>query len=405
MKPKSSTMNSQILDEACEWFVEFRAGDIDASLSQRFDEWLRRSPEHIRAYIDIARLYVEVPPPDPTGQIDVPALIAYANRDGNNVAPLPASIAAREATRLEAEALIGGRARAKREGFLVRRWALAASFITAIVVLSSLLVWQRERYPSYATDIGEHRSLALSDGSTVDLNARSKLRIEFSKDERLVELLEGQALFQVAKDKSRPFIVKSGDATVRAVGTQFDVDRKATGTTVTVLEGRVVVYSEARSEASASTTPASAQDTGAAPRTLVVSKKLQKSPAIVGAPPELPPGLASPDESGSGVYLGAGEQVTVTSKSLAPPEHADVTAATAWMQRRLIFDGTTLSDVVEQFNRNNRRQLIIDSDKLAGYHVSGTYSSTDPSSLVRFLREQPGFKITETDTEVRIASQ
>ena len=73
MKSKSSIMNSLILDEACEWFVEFRAGDIDASLRQRFDEWLRRSPEHIRAYIDIARIYVEVPPPDPTGEIDLPA--------------------------------------------------------------------------------------------------------------------------------------------------------------------------------------------------------------------------------------------------------------------------------------------------------------------------------------------
>ena len=404
MRPKSSTMNSLILDEACEWFVEFRAGDVDPNLRQRFDEWLRRSPEHIRAYIDIARIYVEVPPPEPTGEIDVPALIAYANRDGSNVTPLPSSIAAREATRLEVEALSGERARAKREGFLLRRRALAASLITAIVVLSSVLVWQRERYPSYATDIGEHRSLALSDGSMVDLNARSKLRIEFSKDERLVELLEGQALFQVAKDKSRPFIVKSGDATVRAVGTQFDVDRKATGTTVTVLEGRVVVYSEARSEASAATTQPPAQDTGAAPRT-PAAPKVQKAPAIVGAPPELPSGLASPDESGSGVYVGAGEQVTVTSNSLAPAEHADVTAATAWTQRRLIFDSTQLSDVVEQFNRNNRRQLIIESASLAGYHVSGTYSSTDPSSLVRFLREQPGFKITETDTEVRIASK
>lgn len=404
MRPKSSATNSQILDEACEWFVEFRAGDIDASLRRRFDEWLRRSPEHIRAYIDIARLYVEVPPPDPSGQIDVAALIAYANRDGSNVTPFPSSIAAREATRLEAEVLSGACARAKREGFLVRRRALAASLVTGIVVLASALIWQRERYPSFATDIGEHRSLALSDGSTVDLNARSKLRIEFSKDERLVELLDGQALFQVAKDKSRPFIVKSGDATVRAVGTQFDVDRKATGTTVTVLEGRVVVYSEARSEASAATTPAPAQGAGAAPRTSAVAK-IHKAPDIVGAPPELPLGLSSPDESGSGVYVGAGQQVTVTSKSLAPPEHADVMAATAWTQRRLIFDGTKLSDVVEQFNRNNRRQLIIESDSLAGYHVSGTYSSTDPSSLVRFLREQPGFQITETDTEVRIGSQ
>jgi transmembrane sensor len=397
-------MNSQILDEACEWFVDFRAGDIDANQRQRFDDWVRRSPEHIRAYIDIARIYVEVPPPDPTGEIDVPGLIAYANRDGSNVAPLPSSIAAREATRFELEALKEQHPSAQREPFWMRHRALAASLITGLIVASGLFVWRTERYPSYSTDIGEHRSIALTDGSTVDLNARSTLRVAFSAGERLVELLEGQALFQVAKDKSRPFIVKSGDATVRAVGTQFDVDRKATGTTVTVLEGRVVVYSDARAGSSVTTTPASTTMSGATPRTPAVAKA-QKSPVVVGAPPDLPPALAPPDESGNGVYVGAGQQVTVTSQALAQPERADVTAATAWMQRRLIFDSTKLSDVVEQFNRNNRRQLIIESASLAGYHVSGTYSSTDPSSLVRFLREQPGFKITETDTEVRIASK
>jgi transmembrane sensor len=404
MKPKVTALNGQILDEASEWFVDFRVGDVDAAARERFDEWLRRSPEHIRAYIDIARSYVELPPPSPKGEIDVQALIAYANSDGSNVVPLGASVAAREMTRFAKEASSGEGGPPKAETFFVRHRALAASILTGIVVLASALIWQRERYPSYATDIGEHRSIALSDGSTVDLNARSKLRIEFSAGERLVELLEGQALFQVAKDKSRPFIVKSGDATVRAVGTQFDVDRKATGTTVTVLEGRVVVYSDAHSESLGSTAPATTADSGAAPRTPAVPR-IHKTPAVTGAPPDLPPSLAPPDESGSGVYVAAGEQVTVTSQALASPEHADVTAATAWMQRRLIFDGTKLSDVVEQFNRNNRRQLIIESDKLAGYHVSGTYSSTDASSLVRFLREQPGFKITETDTEVRIAAK
>src|ERR1700722_13443867 len=99
MKPKNSALNSQILDEASEWFVDFRVGDVDATARERFDEWLRRSPEHIRAYIDIARTYVELPPPNPSGEIDVQALIAYANSAGSNVAPLATSVAAREVTR------------------------------------------------------------------------------------------------------------------------------------------------------------------------------------------------------------------------------------------------------------------------------------------------------------------
>src|ERR1700741_3375677 len=101
MKPKKPTpvLNRQILYEASEWFVDFRVGDVDQHARERFDEWLRRSPEHIRAYMDIARTYVELPPPNPTGAIDVQALIAYANSEGNNVVPLAPSAAAREMTR------------------------------------------------------------------------------------------------------------------------------------------------------------------------------------------------------------------------------------------------------------------------------------------------------------------
>lgn len=403
MKQKSSAANGQILDEACEWFAEFRADDVDARERERFDEWLRRSPEHIRAYIEIARIYVEVPPPPhPTGEIDIPALVAYAKTDPDNVVPLPLGGRMRDVVRLAVERGGNGQhtPRVARETFWIRRRAIAASIITAVVIASGVFAWQRERYPSYTTEIGERRSIQLSDGSTVDLNARSKLRIEFSGAERRVELIEGQALFQVAKDKARPFIVQSGDATVRAVGTQFDVDRKASGTTVTVLEGRVVVYSDAPTgEAVASTTATNSGDP-----THVAISQTKKSGAN-GAPPDLSAVIAPPRVSGSAVFVAAGEQVTVTSHSLGRPERTDVAATTAWKQRQLIFDGAKLSNVVEAFNRNNRRQLIIESGALGDYHVSGVYSSTDPSALVMFLREQPGFKITETESEVRIASK
>src|ERR1700691_5310402 len=82
--PKS---NRQIVDEASEWFVEFRVGDVDQQARERFDEWVRRSPEHIRAYIEIARTYVEMPNPHGTRPLDVEALIAYAY-SGGNIVPL-----------------------------------------------------------------------------------------------------------------------------------------------------------------------------------------------------------------------------------------------------------------------------------------------------------------------------
>jgi transmembrane sensor len=402
--PKS---NRQIVDEASEWFVEFRVGDVDGQARVRFDEWVRRSPEHIRAYIDIARTYVEMPNPHGTRPVDVDALIAYA-RTGENIVPFDHAGAASphepralaEPNHREPQAGRATHSRPSNRRFL----AIAAS--TLIVALAGAAWWQSARYPLYSTDIGERRSITLADGSTVDLNARSKLRVEFSKNERRVELLDGQALFQVAKDHSRPFIVAGGEATVRAVGTQFDVYRKDSGTTVTVLEGRVAVYSTAHAESnSGSAEPPSpaAQPNARAPHaSLQPQAQMQATPHAESAPSN-PPGLEDPSGSGA-IFLSAGEQVTVTpAQALPPPARADIAATTAWMQRRLIFDGAKLSDVVQEFNRYNKRQLVIEDAQLSDFHVSGVYSSADPSSLIRFLHDQPGMKITENENEVQIA--
>ena len=384
--PKS---NRQIVDEASEWFVEFRVGDVDAAARERFDEWLRRSPEHIRAYIEIARTYVEMPNPHGTKPLDVEALIAYA-RSGENIVPFDTVPQERAAMHT----------RSPRRRFL----AVAASAL--MVALAGGVWWQSARYPLYSTDIGERRSITLADGSTVDLNARSKLRVEFSKNERRVELLDGQALFQVAKDKSRPFIVASGEAAVRAVGTQFDVYRKDSGTTVTVLEGRVAVYSTAYAVSNSGS--AEPPSTAAQPATRSPPDSVQPQAQMHATPhseaaSSNPPGLVDPSGSGA-IFLSAGEQVTVTpAQTLPAPARADIAAATAWMQRRLIFDGSKLSDVVQEFNRYNKRQLVIEDAQLSDFHVSGVYSSTDPSSLIRFLREQPGIKITDHENEVQIA--
>ena len=117
-----------------------------------------------------------------------------------------------------------------------------------------------------------------------------------------------------------------------------------------------------------------------------------------------PIGLVDPPQAA--VYLSAGEQVTVTPAAALPaPAHADIAATTAWMERRLIFDGSKLSDVVQEFNRYNRRQLVIEGTQLSDFHVSGVYSSTDPASLIRFLREQAGLKITEDDNQVLITAR
>jgi transmembrane sensor len=417
MKAKTPTpeLNRQILDEASEWFVDFRVGDVDTAARERFDEWLRRSPEHIRAYWEIAKTYVELPAAPAPGKLDVAALIAYAHSDAN-VVPLHSRASEIWALRSESpRELLDKGAAGPTPRF--RRPFVAAAAVAFAVVIGGAVWWQANRYPLYSTDIGERRSITLTDGSTVDLNARSKLRIEFSSAERRVELLDGQALFQVAKDKQRPFIVHSGDATVRAVGTQFDVYRKDSGTTITVLEGRVAVYSSARTDQiNTASKPIAPESNAARQRSLprastrdASSKSSSAGSSTASA--HINSGASNSglsDSSGSAaIYLDAGEQVTVTPDAAGTPmpQHADVTATTAWMQRKLIFDGSKLSDVVSEFNRYNHRQLVIEGEALSGFHVSGVYSSTDPTSLVRFLREQPGVKVTESENEIRIEAQ
>jgi len=373
-KSSAPPLNRQILEEASDWFVDFRVGDVDAAAGARFDEWVRRSPEHIRAYWEIAKTYVELPSTYPGGRLDVAALIAYARSDDNVVQLRSAATEPRHTAPPKRRAI----------------YAIAASLAFALVI-SGALLWQTYRYPVYVTDIGERRSITLDDGSTVDLNARSRLRIDFSRGERRVDLIDGQALFQVAKDKQRPFIVYSGDAAVRAVGTQFDVYRRNSGTTVTVLEGRVAVYSDTETQSS----PNSTAHTHA-----TSSRTARGAVADVPTPPH-----DSVDSSGSAaVYLSAGEQVVVTPQAIAPRAHADVAAATAWVQRKLIFDGSKLSDVVLEFNRYNRRPMVIDDPALRDFDISGVYLSTDPTSLLRFLRDQ-GVKVTETENEIRLEAR
>jgi len=227
--------------------------------------------------------------------------------------------------------------------------------------------------PTYATDTGEQRSVRLRDGSQLTLNSRSRIRVRFSERERDVELLEGQALFQVAKDSARPFVVRSDSTRVRAVGTLFDVYRKATGTTVTVVEGRVAVL----------------------PVLDVPGPALDRARV---------PDIAESGDSHA-VLVSAGEQVTVTPSAVTPPTHTNVGVATAWTQRELVFDLTPLPDVAQEFNRYNVRQLIVSDAKLKDFHVTGVLSSTDPASFLRFLRAQPGISVEETDREIRISKK
>jgi transmembrane sensor len=231
------------------------------------------------------------------------------------------------------------------------------------------------REPIYVTQVGEQRSITLSDGSTMELNSRSKVRVRYSEHERALELLEGQALFRVAHDTSRPFIVTSDGTRVRAVGTQFDVNKKREGTVVTVVEGRVSVLtdvSDARVDA--------------------INVNVSESM------PQLP------HEGGAGILLAAGEQIAVSDTAAERVEQPDVARAIAWTQKQLVFKAATLTEVAEEFNRYNQRQLVVQDPELYEFHISGVFASSDPGALLQFLRERAGVRVVESDNAIYLTA-
>jgi transmembrane sensor len=370
-----TNMNGQIVDEASFWFVECRGGDLDETGQLEFDAWLRRSPEHLRAYLEVAAIWNEGPGLDPTNKWDVGTLIAEAARDPDNVVALNQYTSDDAARTSPVRAVVhNDLPRERRLVHLPRRRAfvLAAS-LAGVLSAVAVWFWLLMSSPVYTTGVGEQRLLELADSSTVEMNSRSRIRVRYSKDERAVDLLAGQALFHVAKDAARPFIVEIGATRVRAVGTQFDVYKKARVTVVTVVEGRVSVVAQA----------SIARDGTQEPSGALSQPTASRAPAPI--------------------VVSAGEQLTVTSQLAQLAEHANIAAVTAWTQRQIVFDSATVAEVAEEFNRYNSRQVIIEAPESYQFHISGVFSSTDSESLIRFLRMRPDVRVTETRSEIRIA--
>jgi transmembrane sensor len=385
MQPKAPLkLNDQVYQEACEWFVEFRSGDLDDAGRRRFDLWARKSPEHLAAYVEIAAIWSEGSALDPGLKWDPKTLIAQAAADAANVVPLTdRSRAANASTAVSNTSSDPApdklHSRESPPGKSSLPWFRVAASMAAVALTVGTTIWYQDfRMPIYATTFGEQRSITLTDGSVIDINSRSKVRIRYSARERDVDLLEGQALFHVAKNLARPFLVSTATTQVRAVGTEFDVYQKQGGTVVSVVEGRVAV--QLRSKAAGNETT-DLSHVAAAHQDEAGAQKSDSRP----------------------IFLAAGEQVLVTTKTMRKADHPNITIATSWTQRQLEFESASLSEVAEEFNRYNERQLVIEDPALYDFHITGVFSSSDPGSLVRFLRERPGVQVTETASEIRVS--
>lgn len=339
-----SAVPPQIIDEASNWFVLMREPSIPAEQNEAFAEWLRASPVHVSVYLEMARLWGDAAHIDP--QLSTESDAQWPP----NVIPLrDVGEPARSNTELNSS-------RAGTERMGRRAYGFAATILVAVAVAGSAWLYL-QRAPAFAADVGEQRIITLDDGSTVRLNSRSRLKVRMSPQQREIELVHGQALFDVAQDKTRPFVVRSGDVAIRAVGTQFDVNRRQSGTVVTVVEGRV--------------------------------------------------SLNRPDQAQiEPVLVAAGEQVKIaTAGDIKRTAKADTAAATSWLQQELTFDGQPLSDVVEELNRYARTPIVLSDPALASLRINAVFHTTNPDSFLRYVERIDGVRIERSASGIRLTTR
>jgi transmembrane sensor len=230
-----------------------------------------------------------------------------------------------------------------------RRWVSARLFVAAaaacvLVVLVGADVHTAGFVPGgdrYITPVGGIDNVRLADGSRVTLNTDTSIRVILTAQERRVQLERGEAFFEVAKDKARPFIVYVGHKRVMAVGTQFAVRRNDSDIQVVVTEGRVSLA-----------------------------------------------------ETRSPIYLQAGD-IARTSKSevlVRTNATSEAEKLLSWRRKYVVFDNTALADAVAEFNRYNTRKILIGDPAIAAIRIGGNFRATNTDGFIWLL--QSGFPIS-----------
>ncbi|MDV3456179.1 FecR domain-containing protein [Sphingomonas sp. HF-S4] len=237
-----------------------------------------------------------------------------------------------------------------------RRWLLGGGIGLAAAAASVVLAWPRLTAQHVTTGRGEIRRLPLADGSVATINSDSDLRIMLAEDRRTIDLTRGQAWFQVAKDRTRPFIVDAGIAQVRAVGTAFSVVRGKDGVQVAVTEGTVAVW------------------------------------------PSESSGLMTILEAGQFAnFKTAGGAPTIGSAPGA------IERALAWRNGEVALENDSLAEAVASFNRYNQRQLVLADPSLAQEKLVGLFRLDKPENFAAMLGQSLDLDVVVTPEEIRLA--
>lgn len=335
--------------QASEWLERLKnPGPHDYAA---FVQWLKTSALNVRELLLVAAIDTALRGADRNRAIDVQDLVSRAG----DLVPTPMNASSPP----QSPAANPGPARAVNlTGPLprLRRWKVAAGLAAiGLIALAAVSVDRALRERFIVTEASEWRNKRLSDGTHVTIGPRTHLRVTMGERARKIDLSSGEALFEVAHDAERPFIVHTGKADVRALGTVFAVSDLRGKMLVTVARGDVAVTQSGR----------------------------------------------------AAVRVSDGQQGAVIENQPAVVTVVDPSVELAWARGQLIFSGVTLGEAARQFNRLNRTQLEIVGPQLAARRVFGTFNASDPESFAGVVLRSPyrdGVVQTERRGRIRLAS-
>lgn len=352
-------------EQARLWVIKMDGETFTADDHQRLQQWLAQSASHREAYDQARQTWGLLddwasagnqPLPDDLAVEVEQALVDIQVPDGveflddqlglepeDELQPERTALVEQQPPKEEQPPQIQSVARPKLWGWETRHWSAAAVLVLMLTFAVTALMPLPEGH--YRTGKGERLTQQLADGSTLMLNTDSYVAVEYSAGERRIVLRAGEAYFDVAHDKNRPFVVYAGDGKVRAVGTAFNVYKTDGQVAVTVTEGTVEVTATADQVAD------------------------------------------------SDLGIGASKRVTanqslIYKEQLGLVTHRDaqeIDRRLAWRRDKLYFDNVTLSAFVEQLNRYSSNRLMILDPGLKDLRVGGVFKAGDTQAALQAL--------------------
>jgi transmembrane sensor len=317
--------STSIDDTAAAWVARCDRGPLSADDEAALDAWLAADCRHLGAYARASAVLAHLERARALGaHYDPGRFVTSAARPDN----------------------------AARRRFLWLAGTAAAASLAGLAFL-------RPAASRFSTRLGEVLRLPLRDGSVVTLNSATELVVEFSRARRLVRLMHGEALFDVASDALRPFVVEAAQASVVAVGTSFTVQRVADAAIeVVVREGSV---------------------------DFDVDAGLVHVPPVRLAANTM--ALARPDRR----------------VEVEPLKPIDVRRRLAWRDGMISFDGDTLAHAASQFARYSDTRIVIDDPAVAQLHVVGLYSANNPVGFAQAVALSMNLHVERRGDMVRLA--